>query len=180
MYSGVEQGTLRLSSECCGCIWPAWMGSYWPFIIFYCRGESHCEWDHGSRPCLCFLHRCLNSTSDDRRARVVTVEHLLKCSVTEQLMKAPLSHNSGWRQKQLISNSTNSSQMLCFVLISSWCAAVALVAVNNHSLWESVKIQQLCKYLKTDPRVHTDVESTAGTWSVMLLLAQINVIFNSS
>lgn len=69
MYSGVQRGTLRLSSERCGCIWPAWVGSYWPFIIFYCRGgESHCERDHGSGPCLCFLLWCLNSTSDDRRA----------------------------------------------------------------------------------------------------------------
>lgn len=51
----LQQGSLSWSSNSSGWTWPVWEVRYWLFIIFYCWGEFHCEWDGGSGRRLCFL-----------------------------------------------------------------------------------------------------------------------------
>lgn len=81
MYSTVQQGSLRLSSECCGCIWPAWVGSYWPFIIFYCRGSPIVSRIMGQGHVCVSSSDVLTTHQMTDMLELVTSEHLLKYSV---------------------------------------------------------------------------------------------------
>lgn len=81
MYSTVQQGSLRLSSECCSCIWPAWVGSYWPFIIFYCRGSPIVSRIMGQGHVCVSSSDVLTTHQMTDMLELVTSEHLLKYSV---------------------------------------------------------------------------------------------------
>lgn len=93
MYSRVWRGTLRLSSEHCGCIWLAWVGSYWPSIIFYCVESPTVSSIMGQG------HVCV-SFSDvltiHQMTDVLEMETMASVKMsgrTEQLPKAPLGFN---------------------------------------------------------------------------------------
>ncbi len=96
MYSRIQQGTLRLSSERCGCIWPAWVGSYWPFIIFYCRGSPIVSGFMGQgHVCVPFCDVLTPHHMTDV-LELETGEHLLKCSVERTDWTADESATGPW------------------------------------------------------------------------------------
>lgn len=104
------------------------------------QGESHCEQDHGSRPCLCFLLWCLNSTSDDRRAGVgkrwACVEMLNGVHRRGLDISSYSTERVGMRKppKQPICPCPDSSQILSFELISNYSACI--VQINTTKIPE--------------------------------------------
>lgn len=139
MYSTVQQGTLRLRK------WAMWLHlaclSRTTLLTVHhilLRGESHCERDHGSGPCLCFLLWCLNSTSDDWCAgvgKLVSICWNVQWSGRTEQTPPGLDitvYSTGRVEKrtpvkQPISHWTDSTQIRSFELISNNSASIVKI-----------------------------------------------------